>query len=321
MNDRPARFYYKQDRLKQLRAFCFSAETGRISRAAERMFLSQPSVSLLVRALEKDLGAELFERNGPRISLTPSGQLLYELASPLVAGLENLPAQFAERSRNTIGGELHIAAGETVILYLLPDVVKEFAARYPQVHFKLHNTTARDGLAVVRSNEAEFMVGTLLEVPEDIEYTPLVAYDPVLIAPHGHPLARKKNLSLHDISAHGLIMPPRHLSSSQLVNLVFQQHNVPCRVTLEAGGWEVIKQFVARGLGISICASMCLTGNEDLVAVPLNRFFPKRNYGLILRKGKPLSPAGRRFIELLNESKFKDSRYIKMRRMKPQVNL
>lgn len=305
MPTRDARFYYKQDRLKQLRAFCFSAETGRISRAAERMFLSQPSVSLLVQALEKDLKSTLFERNGPRIRLTPHGRLLYELAAPLVEGMDALPATFAEKSQNVVSGELHIAAGETAIIYLLPEPMKHFVAQHPQVHFNLHNVTARDGLALLRANEAEFMVGTLLEMADDIEYRPLASYDPMLITPRDHPLARRRSVTLEDIAAHGLILPPRHLSSSRMVDLVFEQHRVPYQIRLEAGGWEVIKQFVARGLGISICASLCLTGKEDLVAIPVGQYFPRRHYGLILRKGKHLSPAGRRFIDLLAESNLK----------------
>ena len=79
------RFYYKQNRLKKLRAFCYAAHAQSISKAAERMFLSQPSVSLQVRALEQELGVTLFERRGPRISLTPEGHVLYGLASPLGA--------------------------------------------------------------------------------------------------------------------------------------------------------------------------------------------------------------------------------------------
>ena len=301
------RVYYKQDRLKQLRAFCHSAATGRISKAAERMYLSQPSVSLLVRALEKELDTVLFERNGPRIRLTPAGHQLYKLSAPLIEGLENLPAHFLESFKHAITGELHIAAGETVILHLLSDAVREFGRRHPEVRFNLHNATARDGLSLVRANEAELMVGTLLEVPADILYRPLVAYDLMLITPRGHTLAGKKDLTLEDIAAYGLILPPRHLSSSALVNLVFKQHEIPYRVTLEADGWEVIKQFVARGLGISICASMCLTGEENLAAIPLNRYFPRRNYGIITRKGKNLSPAASRFIDLLGETSFRDN--------------
>jgi len=91
-NDTSAmRHYYKHNRLQQLRGFCYAAQTGSISKAAERMYLSQPSVSLQIQALERELSVVLFERRGPKIKLTPEGQVLYELALPLVEGLETLP--------------------------------------------------------------------------------------------------------------------------------------------------------------------------------------------------------------------------------------
>ena len=68
---------------------------------------------------------------------------------------------------------------------------------------------------------------------------------------------------------------------------------------MEAGGWEVIKKYVALGMGISIVTSICLSGEEDLVAIPFNRYFPKRTYGLVQRKGKLASTQAVRFIEML----------------------
>lgn len=291
---------YKQNRLKQLRAFCHAADTGTISKAADAMELSQPSVSLLVRALEREFDATLFERRGPRIRLTPQGRILHELATPLLEAIESLPEVFAERCSDVVSGELHIAAGESTILYILPDVVRRFASNHPGVHFNLHNVTGRDGLALLRANRVDFAVGSMLEVPEDISYQPIVRYQTVLITPLGHPLAKKSTVSLEDISPYGLILPPRHLSTWRMVDLVFQQHGVPYRVNLEAGGWEVIKEYVRRGLGISIVTSICLNGGERLQAIPLGAYFPDRSYGLVLRKGKHLSPAARRFIALLD---------------------
>jgi len=100
---------YKHNRLPQLRGFCYAARSKSISKAAENMFLSQPSVSLQIKALERELGVRLFERRGPRISLTHDGQRLLELAWPLVvvrerypwpAALEQPHAQFALQSFN-----------------------------------------------------------------------------------------------------------------------------------------------------------------------------------------------------------------------------
>ena len=79
--------YYKQNRLKQLRAFCFAASSGSVSRAAERLFLSQPTVTLQIQALERNMDISLFERRGPSIKLTPQGEVLLRLAQPLVEGM------------------------------------------------------------------------------------------------------------------------------------------------------------------------------------------------------------------------------------------
>ncbi len=82
------RFYYKGDRLKPLRAFCHAARLGSVSRAAEALFLSQPAITLQLQALERDMGTRLFERIGRRFTLTREGTALYELARPLVEGLD-----------------------------------------------------------------------------------------------------------------------------------------------------------------------------------------------------------------------------------------
>jgi DNA-binding transcriptional LysR family regulator len=294
------RFYYKQNRFKQLRAFCHAAQVGSMSKAAEQMSLSQPSISLLIQALEKDLGASLFLRQGPHIQLTAEGRILLELALPLVEGLETLPEAFNERCHKHISGELDIAAGESTLLYILPKIMQEFAGSYPKVKVNLNNVTGRDGLELLRKGKVDFAVGSMLHTPADIHYTPIFTYEPVLITALGHPLATKKNLTLEDIGPHGLILPPRHLSTWHIVDLVFQQHNVKYNVILEAGGWEVIKKYVQMDLGVSIVTSICLSGKEKLAAMPLSQYFPKRTYGLVLRRGKFISPAARKFIELMD---------------------
>ena len=292
------RFYYKQNRLKQLRAFCHAVRTQSISKAAERVHLSQPSVSLQIKALEQEMGTVLFERRGPKIALTPEGRALYELASPLVEGIDNLPDAFAERCGDLDTGEIHIAAGESTILYLLPGFVERFAAACPGIEIRLHNVTGREGLERLRADSVDFAVGAMFDTPADIVYQPLFTYPTVLIAPHDHPLTALNEVTLGDIAPYGLILPPRHLSTWRIVDIVFQQHRVEYKVKIEAGGWEVIKRYVARGLGVSIVSSICMTEEDRLAAIPLDRYFPSRTYGVVLRRGKFLSPAARRFLHM-----------------------
>lgn len=296
--------YYKQNRLKQLRAFCYTAQTGSISRAAEKLFLSQPSVSLQIQALERELETLLLERRGPNIRLTPEGATLYDIARPLVQSMDTLPETFAAHCGNLESGELNIAAGESTILYILPEVTKRFAQAYPGISLRLHNVTGRDGMEMLRADQVDFAVGSMLEVPEDISYHPIFLYKPYLITALDHPLARKRKIDLKDISPFGLILPPRHLSTWRIVDLVFQQHNLNYKVALEAGGWEVIKKYVELGLGISIVTSICFTDHDQLARIPLDQYFPQRSYGLVLHQGKFLSPQSKLFIEMMSPGFF-----------------
>ncbi|BBI98477.1 transcriptional regulator [Ferrigenium kumadai] len=293
--------YYKHNRLKQMRAFCEVVRSGSVTLAAQKLFLSQPSVTLQIQALERELGVTVFERRGPVLKLTPDGETLYELAKPLVEGVDSLEENFAALHGKLESGELNIGAGESTILYVLPEAVKRFVTAHPGIHTKMHNVTGRDGLKMLRADEVDLVVGSMLDVPDDITYQPVAFFDPVLIVPLGHPLAGKTEVTLEEISLYGLILPPRHLSTWNIVKYVFQQHHLNFTVTLEAGGWEVIKKYVELGMGISIVTDICLTGTEKLVRIPLKQYFPQRGYGLVLRKGKFLSPQARRFVEILHE--------------------
>lgn len=308
MGSKSQRFYYKGNQAKQLRAFCAVARTGKMTDAADQLYLSQPAVSLQIRALEQEIDAVLFERRGPRISLTREGQALYEMARPLVEGLDSLRGRFDRQVRGDLeSGEVVIAAGESTIIYLLPPLVAEFRRRHPNIHVQLRNVTGRDGLAMIREDEVDFAVGSMLDVPSDITYEPAWAYDPALIMPLGHPLAEREQIEIEDIAPYGLILPPRRLTTWRLVDRVFQQHKIPFKVALEVGGWEVIKRYVELDFGVSIVTGICLRDDDRLVAKNMSSFFPRRSYGMVMRRGKYLTVQAQAFLEACEEFALPDS--------------
>jgi DNA-binding transcriptional LysR family regulator len=290
---------YRQNRLQQLRGFCYAARTKSISKAARKLGLSQPSVSLQIKALESELGAKLFERRGPRIELTHDGQRLLELARPLVESMDQLDERFASLRESVERGTVDIAAGGSTIQYLLPPFVEKYTREYPHVDVRLHNVTGKAGLALLREGEVDFAVGPMLDTPPDIEFHPLVTYEPMLITRRDHPLAGQSRVTLKDIANYPLILPPKEQSTYRVVEMVFAEHALEYDIKLEVGGYDVIKKYVELGLGISIVMSHCLTGADHLHAVPLGRWFPKRTYGLVLRKGRTLSPAAEQFVETI----------------------
>ncbi len=299
---------YKGNLLKHLRAFIQTARTGSVSAAAERLYLSQPSISQQIRALEEELDRQLFERHGPRMQLTPAGKALLDMARPLVDRLDALPDDFARRYGSLDTGEIRIAAGESTIMHLLPALMMRFRHKHPGIFVHLHNVTGADGLGMIRADQVDFAVGSMLDVPKDIDYRPIYHFNPVLIMHRDHPLARKRRLALADISPHGLILPPQRLTTYQLIDMVFQRHGLPFRVTLEVGGWEVIKKYVALGMGLSIVTSICITeaDRERLVVRDMSEYFPRRSYGVVMRRGAYLSPPAERFIDLMSPELFGD---------------
>lgn len=298
-----ANTYYKQNHLKKLRAFCQTAKLGSMTKAAESLFASQPTISLQIHALEEEMDTRLFERSGPKLTLTTEGSILYDLCLPHVQGIERLKETFDAHCGNLTSGDLNIAAGESTILYILPTPVRLFTDQYSSIKLRLSNVTGRDGMELLRNDKVDFAVGSMLEVPDDLIYDPIVTYNPVIITPLDHPLSRIEKVTIKDIGKYGLILPPRHLSTWHIVKMVFAQHNVNFKITLEAGGWEVIKRYVSLGQGISVVTDVCITDDDrkKLKVIPIGQYFPKRSYGIVTRNGKFLSAPSQRFIEIMNQ--------------------
>ena len=304
--------YYRGNTLKQLRAFCAVARTGKMTEAGVELFLSQSAISLQIKALEEELSVVLFERRGPRIQLTPDGRKLLDMARPLVEGMDGLGNRFNEEVRGDLeAGKLVIAAGESTIMYILPALVSNFHKLHPKISVELRNVTGRDGLAMIREDEVDFAIGSMLDVPSDIAYDPMYSFDPALIMPLGHDLASRKHLQIKDIAPYGLILPPRRLTTWRMVDRIFQQHGVPFSVVLEVGGWEVIKRYVELGFGLSITTGICLRENDPLVVRNMSRYFPKRSYGMVLRRGKHLSIAAQAFLDEMKNVPMPDLPYMK----------
>lgn len=314
MTTRPSpspRFSYKSDRLKPLRAFCQTVRLGSVSRAAEALFVSQPAISLQLQALERELGVPLFERSGRRLVPSREGQLLYEMAQPLVENLDGLEARFRDKVRGLDAGELNIAANSSTILYLLPKIVERFRLHHPDVRLTLHNAISADGTDLLREDAADLAIGSMTDVPADLSYAPAYRFEQVLIAPHDHPLASGGELELADIARYPLVLPPKRQITYRLVDQVFQRHRIAYTVALEVGGWEVIKQYVAMGMGISIVPALCLNDadRDRLATRSMSAWFPERSYGVIVRRGRFLSSQARAFIELIQPDLFSPRSY------------
>ncbi len=283
--------YQKHDRLRQLRVFCHTARLGSLTKAAEQLRLSPPAVSLQVRELERELEAVLFDRGGPRIALSPAGERLYQLAMPLVEGMDRLPDTLAGEVDDLVSGDLHVASGDAGAVYVLPRVLKRLRDEHPGIRTSVRIGVLGSGLALLLADEVELVFGAKGPVSEDFVYHPVLSYDLVLVTSRDHPLAGRETVSREETAAHPVIMPDFGTYSLQGGESPLRHLGIEASVVIEVGGWDVVERYVEAGLGIAFCGSFCVSEESRVSVIPLREHFPKRSYGWFMHRDKPLSLA------------------------------
>ena len=284
--------------LQQVRAFQAVAREGSFSKAARRLFRTQPAVTMAVQALERELGVRLFDRLGRRIRLTPGGSTFLESVGPLLERWEVLGTQVRDAASEAVTGPVRIGAGESALLYLLPEPIRRFRKRYPAVDITARNQPREETLAMLRTGELDFGFRAIAAVPEGLFHRLSRAFDRVAIAPRGHPLLKEERVTLKTLSPYPFVMPWKGSTTRQLVERAFQEAGIPYQIGLEAGGIEIIKRYVALGLGIGVVLEFCLTPEDRkaMAARPVRHLFGQDSYGVVVRKGRFLTRAARALI-------------------------
>ena len=292
----------RRDRLKQLRAFCHAARLQSISRAAEHIFASQPAVSQQVRTLEDELAVSLFERSGPRIALTPAGERLYQLASPLVEGLDRLPDTFIEQHHGIASGVLNVAAGQTTSAMVFSNYLKEFRHRHPDIRVNVRIADGRQRLRWLRAYEVDVVFSAVDLPPSDLEFRPVFSSELVFITPEDHPLAGRETVELAEIAAFPAVTHNAAHYVSEATDIILRQHGQVANTVLEVDGWNVIKEYVEAGVGVSAIPDICLSERDRVWSIPASRYFPSRLYGVLTRRDDILSLAADWFIQVILQS-------------------
>jgi molybdate transport repressor ModE-like protein len=287
---------------RHLAAFRAVARHGSFSRAARSIGRSQPTVTLAVQALETELGARLLERGGRGARLTAAGQALLDRVGPLLEGLETLSTRFRETVSGAVAGPVRVGAGEGAVCYLLPGPIAVLRRRYPQVEVVVRNQPVETTLAELRSGELDFGLRSLAAVPAGVDYRPARTFDRVVIAPPKHPVLRVARPALADLARHPWVMPWPRSTTRRLVERALEAAGLHARVALEAGGWEVVKRYVALGLGIAVVPAYCVerADRSRLGARPVTHLFGPDAYGILTRRGRPLSRAARTLARLVD---------------------
>ena len=271
-----------------------------MTQAAEYLYMSQPAVSLHVRELEHELEAVLFERHGPRISLTEAGECLHRLAMPLVEGMDHLPDVFSEETDDgDVVGDLNIAAGDAGTIYVLPRVLKRLRDQSPGIRVRVSTGVLSKGLDMLLDDDVELVFGARGPVSKAVVYRSVLSYDLVLITAEDHPLAGRDSVRPEEIAEHAVIVPDFGTYSLQGGESPLRHLGIEANVVIEVGGWDVVERYVEAGLGIAFYGTFCVSEESRLSIIPLREFFPKRSYGWFMRSDRPLSRPAERLIQAM----------------------
>ena len=294
------------DRLRQLRAFCHTARLESMTRAAEYLRSSQPSVSQQVRALERELSLDLFERRGVRIALTPAGRRLYRLALPVVTGMDRLPDAFADRYHVSDSGELVIAAGQSTAAFVLPGYLERFRERHPRTRVQVRCGGGRERMEWLRAWEVDVALGAMDVPPPDLLYRHICYSSHVLITPEDHPMAEHDSFEVRDFASHPLVLPRAGFYARQMMDTHMRLHGFVPEVAAEVDGWNAVKRYVEAGVGICVVPEVCLTARDRVRRIPIDHLLPRMSFGMLVRRDRDgaldrtgLTTAAKHFIELL----------------------
>lgn len=294
-------FYYKKNRLQQLRGFYYAAQYGNVSKAAEQMNLNQSTVTLQIQSLERDLGVSLFERKGKGFTLTADGKLFYDMSVPHIQGIDGLYEQFIETKKAAESNILHVGGIHVGVLYILPEYIKTYRDLYPDVQLHVHNLSTQEALDRLLSEELDVFISTFTDVPSEFEFVPLVDYQPILLLRDDHPLAGVEEVTLEQVSDYELVRIDPHLITLPMFEEIIRYYRLQSSIEFENADWEVLKQFVKVGVGVAIVSNIVLQESDtDLVGKPLERYFPKMTYGAIVKKGRFLAQSAQDFINMLH---------------------
>ena len=287
--------------LNQLRGFLMVARTGSFTRAAEALYLTQPALSLQVKALEAALGERLFERRGGGLLLTPAGRILLQRAEQMMGLLEQAEEEIAAL-RGVEQGRLSIGTNDSYALYLLPDVVHLYHERFPGVELRLTNSCSTQVASMVADGEVDFGLVTLPIENERVQSRPLLWREDVLACAPGHALCSQSDPRPEQLVAHPLLLLDRG-SSRTLLDRLFEDAGLAPRVVIELGSVEVIKRYVEINLGISIIPRFAAEREIASGSLHVTRldWLPPRAIGLIQRRTGYLAPAAGKFVELFQE--------------------
>jgi DNA-binding transcriptional LysR family regulator len=294
---------------RHLETFCRVAEVKSFSRAADDLFLTQPTVSGHILSLEKSLSLRLFDRTGREVRLTKAGEVFLRYASKTLTIRKDLLNALSEFSQG-IRGELSLGASTIPGEYLLPKLMGDFKKDHPHFTLSLKIADTKEIIQYVLQGNVEFgMIGAKVNHPS-LHYEKYEEDEIIVVAPSGHPLARKKRVGLDDLLKEPWIIREEGSGTQMAVDKALRRKGKSLRafhVVTEMGSTSSMKEGVKAGLGLAFISARA--AEEELNQGLLSRIAVEgmesisRQIYIVSHRGRTLSPIGIEFLRFLKRKR------------------
>ncbi len=288
--------------LREIISFYHVARLRSVSKAARKLELGQPTVTTHLRKLEGEFGIILFDRIKRPIQLTSEGTLFYELVTPIVESIDTLKTQMDYTEGR---GSFVVGAYPDIVSYHLPRPIRRFRNQFPDVKMRLVARSYANLIQLVKSGEVDLALCSAPPADDSsLEFSELFHYNVVLITAPKHELLQREQVTIEDMAAWPLILNSPESMSRRRVEQKLREKGVAYDVVLEMDNTEMIKRYVAIGMGIAIVSDFTLhpEDHDRLAVVRLDHLFPAANMGICTLRGKFHGQGVRNFIDTLSES-------------------
>lgn len=285
---------------RQLEVFEAIARLGSFTRAADELFLTQPTISMQAKKLAETVGMPLFEQIGKKVFLTDAGRELHKTCREIFNHLSHFEMTTADL-KGLKQGALRLAV-VTTAKYFAPRLLGPFCQKYPGIQVSLKVSNRERVLERLADNQDDLYI--LGQPPEDLDAVaePFLDNPLVVLAPAGHPLAGKKKIPLARLAQEPLLLREPGSGTRKALERLFADHGLKLQVRMELGSNEAIKQAIVGGLGVSVLSqhTLALDAPMGQLAVLNVVGFPiKRQWYVVYPAGKQLSIVARTFLDYL----------------------
>jgi LysR family cys regulon transcriptional activator len=283
-----------------LRSFYFVAQNGSIRKAAIAMGRKQPTITRQIQLLEKELGVTLFDRSPNGTMITADGEKLQEELRHLFKDVNRIKRSLQVQDRG-YEGKIVIATPHAIIDNILPPYIDQFKEFHPRVKFHFEGAIHKEVYEKVESAEADFGIAVCDNVPEMFTCYTMFETGLVLIAPKNNPFSLGKSPTLRQIANAPLIVFTHGRSVDPLIAGPFAEKHLQPNVVMTHNNFMSMKKYVAIGMGAAILGRHAVSREDEKIfdIFSLDRYFPKRKHGIVLKKNRYISPMLRSFLKTI----------------------